>query len=254
MRAFVLLMIVAAIGVALFCPFDPYGMHIEQAYAAPTWSHPLGMDGLGRDIFSRMLYGMGTSLIVALGVVSLAGVIGISIGLVAGWCGGMVDTLLMRFADIVLSLPGILVAVMFVALSEPSVFNIILALSLTGWVGFARLTRVQTQVVKKADFVKASALMEVPAGRILLRHILPNISTVLIVEALFTAVGAMIAEAGLSFLGIGLVPPTPSLGGLLKEGASAILIAPHIVVFSGIGLGLLLLSFSILAERLKFRG
>ncbi len=238
---------------ALFYPYDPYTMSIEQAYQTPFGSAFMGFDGLGRDLLSRIVYGMGTSLIVALGVVSIASVIGISIGLVSGWCGGIIDNVLMRFADIVLSLPGILVAVMFVALSEPSIFNIILALSLTGWVGFARLARVQTQVIKKADFVTASSLLGVSSFRVLFKHILPNISTVLFVEGLFTAVGAMMAEAGLSFLGVGLAPPTPSLGGLLKEGASVIMIAPHIVIFSGVGLGILLLLFSCLGERLKLK-
>ncbi len=239
--------------IVLFYPYDPYTMEIELAYSGPQGSAFLGYDSLGRDLLSRIVYGMGTSLIVAVGVVVFTGLIGVAIGLIAGWCGGKVDTLLMRFADIVLSLPGILVAVMFVALSEPSIFNIILALSLTGWVGFARLARVQTQIIKKADFVTASSLLGVSSFGILMRHILPNISTVLFVEGLFTAVGAMMAEAGLSFLGVGLAPPTPSLGSLLKEGAGAIMIAPHIVVCSGAGLAILLLVFSWIGERLKLR-
>lgn len=230
---------------------DPTVLNLEHLLAAPSTTHWLGTDELGRDLFSRLLYGMQVSLMVGFIVVAVSGTVGTLIGLVSGYFGGWVDTLLMRITDVFLSFPGILIAISFAALAGPGVENVILALCLMGWVGFARLARAQTLSLRHEDYIRAAEISGVPVARILFVYILPNVSAPLIVEASFSVAGAMMAEAGLSFLGIGIQPPWPSLGSMLREGARYMLVAPHVVLVPGLALMGLVLAMNLLGDRLR---
>jgi peptide/nickel transport system permease protein len=235
----------------MFVAADPTVLNLEHLLAAPSTTHWLGTDELGRDLLSRLLYGMQVSLMVGFIVVAVSGTVGTLIGLVSGYFGGWVDTLLMRITDVFLSFPGILIAIAFAALAGPGVENVILALCLMGWVGFARLARAQTLSLRHEDYIRAAEISGVPVARILFGYLLPNVSAPLIVEASFSVAGAMMAEAGLSFLGIGIQPPWPSLGSMLREGARYMLVAPHVVLVPGLALMGLVLAMNLLGDRLR---
>lgn len=233
--------------------FDPWTMHVEVALRAPGLLFWLGSDELGRDVLARMVYGVGLSLGVAFGVWAIAGLIGVTLGLVAGWRGGWVAVGVRQAADVVLGLPGILVAMAVAALVGAGVLNVIFLLGCLGWVGFARLTLAQVDVVKNLPFVAAARLGGVSTFGILVRHVLPNIAGPLVVESVLVLAGAMVAEAGLSYLGVGVPPEIPSLGGMLREGSRYMLVAPHLVVVPGVMLICLVVSFNILAYALRNR-
>lgn len=205
-------------------------VRLEELLQTPSLGHLLGTDELGRDILLRVLLGVSLSLAVAVGVLVCTALIGIPLGLIAGWYGGWVDAALMRLCDMMLSIPGFLVALTLMAVLPPGVGTVIVALSLTGWVGFARLTRAQALVVRGHDFMSASVLSGVGAARRLGCYLFPNCMVPLRVEALLVMVGAVVAEAGLSFLGLGVPPPFPSLGGMVQEGVRSMFTAPHVVL------------------------
>ncbi len=230
---------------------DPYAIHLPHILQAPAGGYWLGTDELGRDVLARLAQGVRLSVFVGVSVFLLAGSIGTLIGVISGWFGGWVDALLMRVTDVFLSFPGILIAIAFAALAGPGVENVILALGLMGWVTFARLARVQTMAVKEQDYVRSAQISNVKLLRIIALYILPNIAAPLIVEGVFTMAGAMLAEAGLSFLGIGVQPPVASLGSMLREGARYMLVAPHLVFFPGLALMLLVIGLNIIGDSLR---
>lgn len=223
-------------------------LHILEG---PSSLHFLGTDDLGRDVFSRLIEGSLLSLSVGISVCLIAGITGTFIGIVSAWFGGWWDVFLMRLTDIFLSFPGVLIAIGIAALSGPSVFNIIFALGFLGWVSFARIARAQTLSVKESEYIQAAQVSGVSSVAILTRYILPNVTAPLIVEAIFTLSGSMLAEAGLSFLGIGVQAPQASLGTMLREGARYLFVAPHMVFFSGFALMLLVLFFNVLGDNVR---
>lgn len=230
---------------------DAYFIQIEHILAVPNDGYLLGADELGRNILPRLANGLMVSVIVGVSVLVLSATIGITVGIISGWYGGWVDTILMRITDIFLSFPGILIAICFAALSGPGLENVILALGLMGWVSFARLSRIQTITVKQEEYIQAAILSGVKNFRIWRQYILPNITAPLIVEAIFTVAGSIIAEAGLSFLGIGIQAPDPSLGSMLREGTRYMLVAPHLVFMPGITLMLLILMLSFWGDVIR---
>lgn len=232
---------------------DGISITLNEIMQSPSNEHLFGTDELGRDILSRLVAGVQVSLSVGFWVLVLAGTIGTAVGIVSGWCGGWIDMLLMRITDIFLSFPGVLIAICFAALTAPDIKNVIFALGLMGWVSFARLARVQTLTVKKNEFIQAATLSGVSPFMIVLIYVLPNIAAPLIVESVFTVAGAMLSEAGLSFLGIGIQPPDASLGSMLREGARYMLMAPHMVVVPGVTLMLLVLSLNLVGDALRDR-
>lgn len=238
-------------GVALFYPANPYTINLNHVFMPPAWGMPLGADELGRDILVRLSYGVLISLSIGFVVLCIGFCIGVSLGIVAGWYGKAIGAVIMRVADIFLSFPGILLALALAALMGGGYISIIVALSLGAWVGFARLAYQETLALKHKEFLQAAELSGVARVRQLGVYILPNISAPLLVEAALVVVGAMLAEAGLSFLGVGLTAPTPSLGMALKEGTRYMLVAPHMVITSGITLMLLVLLFNTLADKLR---
>tara|TARA_R110000868_G_scaffold190862_2_gene434952 strand:- start:17959 stop:18753 length:795 start_codon:yes stop_codon:yes gene_type:complete len=236
-----------------FLNADPFTIHLESILNAPSSAYWLGTDELGRDVLPRLIDGVKVSLTVGVSVLLLAGTIGVVIGVVSGWYGGIVDTVLMRITDVFLSFPGVLIAICFAALTEPDVKNVIFALGLMGWVSFARLARVQTLSIKNLEYMQAAHLGGVGTVRMLSHYVLPNIAAPLIVESIFTIAGAMLSEAGLSFLGIGIQPPDASLGAMLREGARYMLMAPHLVVVPGVTLMLLVFSLNLAGDKIRDR-
>lgn len=232
-------------------PHDPTEQHLARGLERPGWENPFGRDKLGRDIFSRVVYGTRISFAVGLITVAVSACVGVAIGVLSGYAGGAVDELLMRVTDIFLAFPGILLAIALMAILGPNLRNVVIALCLMGWVGYARLVRGQILALREYEFVIAARAIGARPGRIMFRHLLPNALAPVIVEATFGLAGTIIAEAGLSFLGLGAQPPTPSWGSMLNEGRTFILVAPHLTIFPGMAIMLLVLGFNFLGDGLR---
>ena len=211
----------------------------------------LGADDLGRSLAARVLAGAQTSFIVALWVVLVSTVLGTCIGAFSGYLGGRVDLLVVRIIDIFLAFPGILLAIALAGILGPGIENVVIALSVVGWVGYARLARAQVLSLKHREHVQAAIALGAGTGRIVFRHLLPLLMAPLIVEASFGVAGIVIAEAGLSFLGLGVQPPEASWGSMIRDGARYLLVAPHMVLVPGVSLMLVVLSVNLLGDRLR---
>jgi peptide/nickel transport system permease protein len=245
---------VTAIGALIgpwLAPHDPNVQLLAQRLAGPSWSHPLGLDELGRDILARLLMGARVSLFVGLSVVSISAVVGIALGSAAGYAGGRVDNALGRVMDVLLAFPGILLAIALVAVLGPSLTNVVLALVVIGWVGYARLVRGQVLKIRELEYVQAARAMGAPVSRVLLRHVIPAAMPAVIVQATIGMAGSIIAEASLSFLGLGVQPPTPSWGTMLDAGRAHLFDAPHLTVFPGVAIALLVLGFNFVGDGLR---
>ena len=251
----VLLVIVFVI-FALFAPWiapqDPAAINLPARLSAPSHSHFFGTDELGRDIFSRIIFGARISMLVGSCVVLASLGVGLIIGSIAGYYGGAID----RFVNIVLmnaflSFPGILLAIAFVAFRGPGIFNLVLALSLGGWVGYARLARGQVLAAREREFVEAARALGASDLRIIVRHILPNIIQPVIVQAAIGMAGAILAEATMSFLGLGVPPPTASWGAMLNDGRAHLFDAPHLVIFPALAVMLAVLSFNFIGDAMR---
>lgn len=246
-----ILFVVIAVFAIQLAPFDPSEQHLQEGLNGPSFHHLLGQDKLGRDILSRMIYGSRISLLVGASVVSISLLIGVLIGSTAGYFGGIVDEIIMRVVDIFLAFPGILLAIAITSVLGPSLRNVLIALCLMGWVGYARIIRGQILSVRELEYVQAAKANGATSRRILLLHILPNIMAPVIIEVSFGMAGAIIAEAGLSFLGLGVQPPTPSWGSMLAEGRQFLLLAPHLTTFPGIAIMLTVLGFNFVGDALR---
>jgi peptide/nickel transport system permease protein len=233
-------------------PHPPAALNLYDRMAPPSAAHLFGTDELGRDIFSRILFGARISLTVAVSVVALSLALGLVSGALAGFYGGLTDTLLNVYvSNAFLALPGILIAIAFVAFLGPGLINLILALSLSGWVGYARLARAQVMAVKEKEFVEAARALGASDLRLMLRHILPNIVQPLIVQTAIGMAGAVLAEATLSFLGLGIPAPAASWGSMLNEARSHLFDAPFMVVFPALAVMLAVLSFNFIGDALR---
>ena len=243
-------LVVLALLAPILSPYDPRAIDLDGELSEPTLSHPLGQDKLGRDILSRILYGARVSLVVGFVVVAISLLIGVAVGSVAGYFGGALDQVLMRIVDVLLAFPGILLAIAITGIMGPSLGNIIFALCLLGWVGYARIIRGQILAVKERDFVLAVRAIGAGHTRIIVRHLLPNTMAPIIVEATFGIAGAILAEASLSFLGLG-PQDVPTWGAMLNEGADYLLFAPHIATFPGLAIMTTVLGFNFLGDGLR---
>jgi peptide/nickel transport system permease protein len=232
-------------------PHDPNVQLLAQRLAGPSWAHPLGLDELGRDILARLLMGARVSLFVGLSVVSISSVVGIALGAAAGYAGGRIDNALGRVMDVLLAFPGILLAIALVAVLGPSLTNVVLALVVIGWVGYARLVRGQVLKIRELEYVQAARALGAPISRVLLRHVIPAAMPAVIVQATIGMAGSIIAEASLSFLGLGVQPPTPSWGTMLDAGRAHLFDAPHLTVFPGVAIALLVLGFNFVGDGLR---
>lgn len=251
-----LILLAAFLFIAIFAPWlapaNPAAIDLNHRLASPGAAHWFGTDELGRDILSRVLYGARLSLLVAVSVVACSLSLGIIFGGIAGYYGGPIDTALNIFVmNAFLSLPGILLAIAFVAFLGPGLINLILALSIGGWVGYGRLVRAQVLAVREREFVEAARALGASDLRIFLRHILPNIIQPLIVQSAIGMAGAVLAEATLSFLGLGVPPPTASWGSMLNDARSHLFDAPHLVVFPALAVMFCVLAFNFLGDALR---
>jgi peptide/nickel transport system permease protein len=247
-----LAIVAALVGPALW-PYDASAQELARRLEAPSLAHPLGLDELGRDILARLLEGARISLIVGLAVVSVSSTVGILFGSIAGYFGGRVDDVISRAIDILMAFPGILLAIALVAVLGPSLVNVVLALSIIGWVGYARLVRGQALRAREFEFVHAARASGASAARIVIRHILPTAIPAVVVQATLGMAGAIIAEAALSFLGLGVQPPTPSWGTMLDAGRAHLFDAPHLTIFPGLAIATLVLGFNFLGDGLRDR-
>ena len=251
------LVIVAALTLAAvfspwLAPYDPSVQQLADRLNGPSWQHPFGNDELGRDILSRILLGARVSMRVAATVVLFSGVVGVLVGGLAGYAGGKLDTLITAVViNSLLAFPGILLAIALVAFLGPGLDRLIFALTITGWVGFARMARGQVLKVKTLEFVEAARALGASSPRIFIRHILPNIIQPVLIQASIGMAGAIIAEASLSFLGLGIAPPAPSWGAMLNDGRNHLFDAPHMVLFPSITLVTTVLSFNFLGDALR---
>ena len=241
---------------AVFAPWiapkDPAAIDLPSRLQSPNAVHWFGTDELGRDVLSRIVYGARISMLVGSSVVAGSLVLGLIFGSIAGYYGGFTD----RFFNVIimnafLSFPGILLAIAFVAFLGPGIINLILALCIGGWVGYARLVRAQVLAVKEKEFVEAARALGASDWRIITRHILPNIIQPVIVQAAIGMAGAVLAEATLSFLGLGVPPPTASWGSMLNDGRSHLFDSPHLVLFPAATVMLAVLSFNFIGDALR---
>ena len=246
-----LVLVVVAIFAPYISPYDPTAIRLAEGLSGPSITHPLGQDKLGRDILSRIIYGARISLYVGVATVMLSAFVGTVVGAVSGYAGGVVDEVVMRLIDILLAFPGILLAVAVMAILGPSLNNIVIALTVLGWVGYARLVRGQVLALREFEFVLAARALGADARRIITRHLLPNVLGPVIVQATFGMAGAIVAEAGLSFLGLGTQPPTPSWGSMLNDGREFLLTTPHLTTFPGLAIMTVVLGLNFLGDGLR---
>jgi peptide/nickel transport system permease protein len=230
-------------------PANPAVQNLPARLESPSRAHWMGTDELGRDILSRILYGARISLIVSVCVVSGCGLIGLTMGMLAGYAGGWFDRFInLLLINAFLSFPGILLAIAFAAFLGPGIGKVILALVITGWAGYARLARAQVLKVKELEFVLAARSLGASHIRLMLRHLLPNILQPILIQATIGMAGAILAESTLSFLGLGVLAPIPSWGAMLNDARGHLFDAPHMVVFPALAVMTAVLSFNLLGD------
>jgi len=240
-----------AILAPLISPYDPSVIDQNNLLMPPSSKHLLGTDSLGRDILSRMIYGARISLSIGLIAVGIATIIGLILGSLAGFYGGWIDTLIMRFVDIMLCFPTFFLILAVVAILEPSIFNIMVIIGLTSWMGITRLVRAEILSLKEREFIQAERAIGASNFRIITGHLIPNAMGPVLVSATLGIAGAILLESALSFLGLGVQPPTPSWGNILIESKSTLGVAWWITVFPGLAILTVILGFNFIAEGLK---
>ena len=247
-----LLMVLSLAAVALMAPWlAPYDPTRAVANtfgdpAGPSRSYPLGTDQLGRDVLSRVIYGARISLTVGVAAMAVTMTIGVTIGLTAGFFGGAIDFALMRFTDVMLTLPALLLAMAFVAVLQPSILSILLVIGLVSWTQIARVVRVEALSMTQRDFVVAARALGAPSTRLIVRHVMPNVMPLIVVMALLGTSGTLLLDAGLSFLTLGVPPPTPSWGRMIEEATTYFRVAPWLAIFPGLAIFYAVLGFNLL--------
>jgi len=247
------IMIIWVLGslIGQWLPLDVNQIHLEAILKTPGADNWFGYDDLGRPVFDRLLSGSYTSCVVALTVIALSVSMGTVIGTLSAYLGGGFDHIITRIIDIFLAFPGILLAIALAGIMGPGIDNVVIALSVVGWVGFARLARAQTLSVKHREHVIAAEVMGTGRMKIIFRHLIPLISTPVLVEATFGVASVVIAEAGLSFLGLGVQAPDASWGSMIRDGTRYMLVAPHLVLIPGLALMTVVLAVNLAGDRLR---
>ena len=250
-----LVIIVSLALIAIFAPFiaphDPVEQNLEKRLLSPSREYPMGTDDLGRCLMSRIIYGARVSLRVGVITVGIITVIGVTLGLISGYCGGIVDEIIMRFVDVVLAFPGIILALAIAGALGPGLFNVMLALAMVGWTGLARVVRSSVLSVKEKEFVESARALGCSDLYIMTRHILPNVMAPVIVLATLDMAFIILAAAGMSFLGLGAQPPIPEWGSMLNGGRAFMRIAPHLTTFPGLAIMITVLAFNFLGDGLR---
>jgi peptide/nickel transport system permease protein len=241
--------------VAIFAPViathDPAHIDFDSVFLAPSAQHFFGTDDLGRDVFSRVVYGSRISLFVGFIAVGISLVIGVILGLIAGYFGGLADNIIMRLVDIMLCFPSFFLILAVIAFLNPSMFNVMAIIGLTGWMGVTRLVRAEVLSVKTRDYIVAARVQGLGVWTIMVKHILPNVFTPIFVTATLGVAGAILTESSLSFLGLGVQPPTPSWGNILTAGKDNIMFAWWLSFFPGIAIFITVLGYNLLGEGLR---
>ena len=251
--AIVGVMSLAALLAPWLAPYDPTALHLDAVLEPPSATFWLGTDALGRDVFSRLLFGARVSLWVGFVSVGIAVSLGVLLGLVAGFKGGLTDECVMRGVDVMLCFPSFFLILAVIAFLEPSLTNIMVVIGLTSWMGVARLVRAETLSLRERDFIAAARLAGASAWRIMLVHILPNALAPVLVSATLGVAGAILIESSLSFLGLGVQPPDPSWGNMLLEGKDVLEIAPWLSLYPGLAILITVLGYNLLGESLRDR-
>ena len=249
----ILLLWIAAALLEPLLPISPDEIHLPAILAAPSADFWLGNDGLGRSVAERLIAGARIAFVVAFSTVLVSALAGTVIGAVSGYVGGALDHFISRVIDIMLAFPGILLAIALAAILGPGIENLIIAISSVGWVGYARLARSQAMSLRTREHITAAIALGSGQGRIVFRHLLPLMMAPLLVEASFGIAAVIVAEAGLSFLGLGVQPPQASWGSMIREGAGFLLVAPHLAIFPGIAIMLVVLSANLLGDWMRDR-
>ncbi len=247
------LLVCSAVFAPLIARVDPTQIDLAQALRAPSWAHWLGTDAQGRDVWSRLVFGARISLLVGLASQGVALLLGVGLGLVAGYRGQWTDDVIMRLADVTLAFPSLLLLIAMAAAFEPSLTVVCVVIGVVGWAGMARLVRGQVLVVRELDFVQAMRALGAADDRIVLRHVLPNVIAPVIIAGTLGIAGAIMAEAALSFLGLGVQPPTPSWGSMIADGRdlSQLRSAPWTSLAPGLAIGFAVLGFNLLGDALR---
>lgn len=244
-------MFFCAVFAPLIAPHDPIEPDIKKILSGPSFSHPFGTDTLGRDVFSRVLYGTRISLLVGFVSVGIAILIGLIVGSISGYFGGFVDEIIMRFVDLMMCFPTFFLILAVIAILEPSIWNIMIVIGLTSWMGTARLVRAEILSIKSKEYVLAAKAQGFGPLRIIFRHVLPNAVTPVYVVATLGIGGAILTESALSFLGIGVQPPTPSWGNILTQAKDNIEVAWWLSVYPGLAIFLTVMGYNLLGEGLR---
>jgi len=247
----VLAFFIVSVSAPLIAPYEPAAIDVDKVLDPPSPAHPFGTDELGRDVLSRMLYGAGISLKVGFVAVGIATLIGIFLGAIAGYYGGWVDIIIMRLVDIMLCFPSFFLILAVIAFLEPSIYNIMIVIGLTSWMGVARLVRAEFLTLKERDFILAERAFGAGSLRIIFVHILPNALAPVLVSATLGIASAVLVESSLSFLGIGVQPPTPSWGIMLSEGKEVLGVAWWLSLFPGLAILLTVLGYNLLGEGIR---
>ncbi|MCL0051381.1 nickel ABC transporter permease subunit NikC [Thermodesulfovibrionales bacterium] len=247
----ILVLIFIAVLAPFIAPHDPIEQNLEHRLLSPNTEYLLGTDNLGRCILSRLIHGTSVSLQIGVMVVGIAAFVGVTLGLVAGYRGGLIDELIMRIVDILLAFPGIILALVIAGILGPSLFNVMLALAVVGWTSYARVVRGAVLSVKEKEFVEAAQALGAGEARIMFRHILPNVMAPVIVMATLGMAHVILAAAALGFLGLGAQPPTPEWGSMLNDGRAFMRTAPHLTIFPGLAIMVTVLAFNFLGDGLR---
>ena len=247
----VILLFAVSLLAPLIAPYDPGAIDLKNVLASPTWEHWFGTDQLGRDVLSRMIWGARISLKVGFVATGLAILIGTLLGAVAGYYGGWIDAAIMRFVDVMLCFPTFFLILAVIAFLEPSIWNIMIVIGLTGWMGVTRLVRADFISLRERDFVRAARAIGAGDGRIIFLHILPNAMASILVAATLGIAGAILTESALSFLGIGVQPPTPSWGNILTAGKDNIDIAWWLSLYPGLAILITVVGYNLLGEGIR---
>ena len=247
----IVLVFLLAMLAPIIAPYDPNDINVKAILLSPSWQHWMGTDGLGRDVFSRMLYGGRISLLVGLVAVGIATAIGIVLGAIAGYYRGWVDTFIMRLVDVMLSIPSFFLILAVIAFLTPSIINVMIVIGLTSWMGVTRLVRAEFLSLSGREFVLASRTLGAKDARLIFTHLLPNSLTPIIVSSVLGVAGAVLMESGLSFLGLGVQAPQASWGNILTDGKDNIQFAWWLSLFPGLAILITVLGYNLLGEGLR---
>ncbi len=245
------LLILAAIFAPILAPYDPIETNVEDRLMKPCIEHPLGTDQLGRDVYSRLLYGARISLTIGIVVVSISALIGIILGIYSGFYGGLIDSTIMRLVDSFLTFPSVFLAIVIAGVLQPGITSVIIALIVVGWTKYARVGRGSVLSIKEKEFVESAISLGVNDRYIMFRHIFPNIISPIIIVATLGMADAILSSASLSFLGFGPQPPAPEWGAMLNAGRPFMQTHPYLMIFPGLAIMILVLGFNLLGDGLR---